>query len=109
MLKSGFFSKSLLLCLKFFKNFGALVLLVQNKPSASREENKVDILEGQFRDERLSFVHKKETEYSFELSLSIWVFFRCILKLEMQNYGLENHRMVRARRSFCWKCLWPSL
>ena len=32
-----------------------------------RKENKVEFLEGQFRNEKLSFVHKKETEYSFEL------------------------------------------
>ena len=42
-----------------------------------REENKVEFLEGQFRNEKLSFVHKNKTEYSFELSLSICVFFLC--------------------------------
>ena len=41
------------------------------------EENKVEFLEGQFRNEKLSFVHKNKTEYSFELSLSICVFFLC--------------------------------
>ena len=40
-----------------------------------REENKVEFLEGQFPYEKLSFVHKNKTEYSFELSLSICVFF----------------------------------
>ena len=31
-------------------------------------------LKRQFHNEKLSFVHKKETEHSFELSLSICVF-----------------------------------
>ena len=39
-----------------------------------REENKVEFLEGQFRNEKLSYVHREKTEYSFELSLSICVF-----------------------------------
>ena len=42
-----------------------------------REENKVEFLEGQFPNEKLSFVHKNKTEYSFELSLSICIFFLC--------------------------------
>ena len=66
-----------------------------------RKENKVEFLEGQFRNEKLSLVHKKETEYSFELSLSMCVFCRCIFNLEMQNFGLENHHMVSARQPFC--------
>ena len=37
-----------------------------------REENKVEFLEGQFLDEKLPFLHKKEVEHSFELSLSIF-------------------------------------
>ena len=51
----------------------SLPWLVQNKPSApiSRAENKVKFLERHFHSEKLSFVYKKETEHSFELSLSI--------------------------------------
>ena len=37
-----------------------------------REENKVELLEGQFLDEKLSFRHKKKAEHSSELSLSIF-------------------------------------
>ena len=37
-----------------------------------REENKVEFLEGRFLDEKLPFLHKKEAEHSFELSLSIF-------------------------------------
>ena len=48
----------------------------------------------------LSFVHKKETEYSIELSLPICVFYRRIFSLEMQNFSLENHRMMNAHRHF---------
>ena len=77
--------------------------LVQNKPSAPirRVENKVEFLERQFHSEKLSFVHKKETEHSFELSLSICVFYRRIFNLEMQNFSLENHHM-NACQPFCW-------
>ena len=48
-------------CLGWFKTSQAL----------HREENKVEFLERQFHNEKLSFVHKKETEHSFEPSLSI--------------------------------------
>ena len=78
--------------------------LVLNKPSAPirRVENKVEFLERQFHSEKLSFVHKKETEHSFELSLSICVFYRRIFNLEMQNFSLENHHIMIARQPFCW-------
>ena len=49
-----------------------------------------------------SFVHKKETEHSFELSLSICVYYRFIFNLEIQNFSLENHHMMNARQPFCW-------
>ena len=77
--------------------------LVQNKRNAPirRVENKVEFLERQFHSEKLSFVHKKETEHSFELSLSICVFYRRIFNLEMQNFSLENHNMMTARQQFC--------
>ena len=82
----------------------SLPCLVQNKPSAPirRIENKVEFFERQFHSEKLSFVHKKETEHSFELSLSICVFYRRIFNLEMQNFSLENHNMMTARQPFCW-------
>ena len=82
----------------------SLPWLVQNKPSAPirRVENKVEFLERQFHSEKLSFVHKKETEHSFELSLSICVFYRRIFNLEMQNFSLENHHIMIARQPFCW-------
>ena len=59
-------------------------------------------VERQFHSEKLSFVHKKETEHSFELSLSICVFYRRIFNLEMQNFSLENHHIMIARQPFCW-------
>ena len=67
----------------------SLPWLVQNKPSAPirRVENKVEFLERQCHSEKLSFVHKKETEHSFELSLSICVFYRRIFNLKMQNFS----------------------
>ena len=40
----------------------------------------VEFFERQFHSEKLSSVHKKETEHSIELSLSICVFYRRILK-----------------------------
>ena len=81
----------------------SLPWLVQNKPSApiSRAENKVKFLERHFQSEKLSFVYKKETEHSFELSFSICFFYRRIFNLEMQNFSLENHHIRIARQPFC--------
>ena len=63
----------------------SLPCLVQNKLSAPirRVENDVEFFERQFHSEKLSFVHKKETEHSFELSLSTCVFYRRIFNLEI--------------------------
>ena len=60
----------------------SLPWMVQNKPSASIrcEENKVEFLERQFHSEKLSFVHQKESEHSFKLSLSI-----CLLSAFFQS------------------------
>ena len=82
-------------CLGWFKTS-------QAKRSIRRVENKVEFLERQFHSEKLSFVHKKETEHSFELSLSIRVFYRRIFNLEMQNLSLENHHIMNARQPLCW-------
>ena len=83
-------------CLQKRVNLAAL--LVQNKPSAPirRVENKVEFLERQCHSENRSFVYKKETEHSFELSLSICIFYRRIFNLEMQNFSLQNHHMMKA-------------
>ena len=80
----------------------SLPWLVKNKPSAPirRVENKVEFLERQFHSEKLSFVHKKETEHSFELSLSIGVFYRRIFNLEMQKFSLKNNHMMNQIRFF---------
>ena len=64
-------------------------------------------LEGLFRYEKLSTSHKTKTENSLALSFAIFVFQRCIFSLKIQNVGLENHLIVRARQPFCWK--WISL
>ena len=82
----------------------SLPWLVQNKPSAPirRVENKVEFLERQRHSEKRSFVYKKETEHCFELSLSSCVLYRRIFNLEMQNFSLENHHMMKARQSFFW-------
>ena len=85
----------------------SLPWLVLNKPSAPirRVENKVEFLERQFHSEKLSFVHKKETEHSFELSLSTCVFYRRIFNLEMQNFSLENHHiMIAPQARICLVC-----
>ena len=82
----------------------SLPWLVQNKPSAPirRVENKVEFIERQFHSEKLSFVHKKDSEHSFELSLSICIFYRRTFSLKMQNFSLVNHHMTNARQPFCW-------
>ena len=72
------------------------------KPRCLGWLNKVKFLERQFHSKKLLFLHKKETECSFELSLSIGVFYRCIFNLEMQNFSLENHHMMNAHQPFCW-------
>jgi len=36
------------------------------------EENKVEFFEGRFLDKKLSFLHRKKNEHSFEISLSIF-------------------------------------
>ena len=98
-------------CLQKRVNLAAL--LVQNKPSAPirRVENKVEFLERQFHSEKLSFVHKKETEHSFELSLSICVFYRRIFNLEMQNFSFKTttwwkHDETFIQTNFRLKSLW---
>ena len=55
-----------------------------------RVENRVEFLERQSHSEKLSFVHKKETEHSFELSLSICVFYRRIFNLECKTLVLKT-------------------
>ena len=40
----------------------------------AEKKNIVEFLEGRYRNQKLSLVHKKKTEHSFELSLSIFVF-----------------------------------
>ena len=78
-------------CLGWFKTSQAL----------HREENKVEFLEWQFHNEKLSFVHKKETEHSFEPSLSI-VF--SILKCKTLVLKTTMWR-TRARHFVDW-CRW---
>ena len=89
----------------------SLPCLVQNKPSGPirRVENKVEFLEKQFHSEKLSFVHIKETEHSFELTLSL-LSYRCIFNLEMQNFSLENHHMMNCASHFDdrWHLLVPN-
>ena len=81
----------------------SLPRLVQTKPSAliRGEENKVGFLEREFESEKLSLVHKEESEHSFELSLSTRVFYRLIFILEMQNFTLKGHHMMNASEPFC--------
>ena len=88
-------------CLQKRVNLAAL--LVQNKPSAPirRLENKVEFLERQCHSENRSFVYKKETEHSFELSLSICVFYWSIFNLKKQNSSLENHHIMNEPQPFC--------
>ena len=53
---------------KILQNVAALVALISKQQKTGREENKVQFLEEQFHNEKLSFAHKKRTELSFELS-----------------------------------------
>ena len=86
----------------FFRILAALVGSKQAKRNDPSCRNKVEFFERQFHSEKLSFVHKKVTEHSIELSLSICVFYRRIFNLEMQNFSLENHHLMNARQPLCW-------
>ena len=79
----------------YSRRLNFLVLFKTDKPNAPirREENKVEFLERQFLSEKVSFVHKKESEHSFELFLSICVIYTRIFNLVIQNFNLENHHM----------------
>ena len=61
--------------LKFLPNPRCLGCLKTSQRSV------VEFFERQFHSEKLSFVHKKETEHSIELSLSVCVFYRHIFNL----------------------------
>ena len=112
--------KSLGLALGFFRNLAASVgskqllfarQLIPRKCSLCsqgsskqasalihREENRVEFLARQFLSEKLSFVHKKESEHSFGLSLSTCVFYRRIFNLEMQNFSfVDGWRLLRCQ------------
>ena len=58
-----------------FKNLAA-PLLHFKRSQPRREENKVEFFEGQFRTAKLSFVHKKKSEHSFELPVLSTVNFK---------------------------------
>ena len=61
--------------LKFLQKLWCLGSLGPKQAKCSAvKKTRWKFLEGQFRNEKLSFVHKNKTEYSFELSLSICVF-----------------------------------
>ena len=86
---------------EIFPKYGNAVEWEKTIANRFQRANKVEFLERQFHGEKLSFVHKKESENSFELSLSTCVFPLRIFNLEMQNFSLKNHHMMYARQPFC--------
>ena len=64
----------------------------QAKPSAvmRREENKVEFLERQFHSKKLSFVHKKGSEHSFELSFPFVYFIGVFSILKCKTLFLKT-------------------
>ena len=86
---------------EIFPKYGNAVEWEKTIANRFQRANKVEFLERQFHGEKFSFVHKKESENSFELSLSTCVFYRRIFNLEMQNFCLKNHHMMYARQPFC--------
>ena len=76
--------------LKILQNLRCLgcILSKQANRSAVTEENRVEFL-GQFRNEKLSFVHKKETEHSLKFPFP-FVFQLCIFNREMQTLVLKT-------------------
>ena len=89
------------MCLRLLKDFGALVGWKQAKLSVVKK-TRLNSSNDNFVNENPSFVHKRETQHSFELSLFICVFYRCIFNLKMQNFSLENHGMANELKAFCW-------
>ena len=67
-------------------------LLVNTKTDRAlrHEENKFEFLEGRFLDEKLPFLHKKNTEHSLNFLLSIFFLLTVYLNIEMQNSGLKT-------------------
>ena len=75
----------------FFRNLVASVCSKQAKRSDPQWRKQGWIpLERQFHRKKLSFFHKRETEHSFELALSICVLYPRIFNLEIQNFSLEK-------------------
>ena len=76
--------------LKILQNLRCLgcILSKQANRSAVTEENSVEFL-GQFRNEKLSFVYKKETEHSLKFPFP-FVFQLCIFNREMQTLVLKT-------------------
>ena len=60
------------------------------KPRCLGWLNKVKFLKRQFHSEKLSLVHKKETEHSFELFISICVFYRFFSILKCKTLVLKT-------------------
>ena len=64
--------------LKIQQKLRCLGLLFKTDHVLRREKNKVEFLEGRFLEKNLPFLHKKKTEHSFELSISIfWLLTVC--------------------------------
>ena len=83
----------------------SLPWLVQNKPSAQirrRCRTTLNSLKDNFMAKSFRCRQKGNWEHSFELSLSISVFYQRIFNLEMQTFSLENHNMMKARQPLCW-------
>ena len=74
---------------KFSKNFAALVAF-QNRPCAPPWRKQGWIPRRTISWWKASLPPQKKAEHSFELSLSIFVFWPCIFNLEMQNFCLNT-------------------
>ena len=80
-------------------------------PSAliSREENKVEFLETQLRSEKFWFVHKKESEHSFELSISICFFYQRVSILKTTTWWTRASHFVDGWHLLrCQICFFPN-
>ena len=81
-------------CLGWFKTSQALRSAVKKTRLNSSKDNFIA------KSFRLPTKRKLSILLNF---LFPFVFYRRIFNLEMQNFSLENHRMMNARQPFCWR------
>ena len=86
------------------ENVASARRVVQNKPSPliHREENKVESLARQFLSEKLSFVHKKESEHSFDFLFPLVSFIGVFSIVKCKTFVLLTDDIYLGVKSACF-------